>query len=185
MTVSVGAFLVTSAVAQLPGAGSSTSSTGTAGAAAKPLSSADRKFIKDAGEQVLAVTHLVELTRHNGPGSEAVKKMNEKIKTDFDKIWGELGTAAQARKVDLPKTEVAGNEKSMLDKLRKTESDKFDKAFLKALDKEMKKTAQVFEAADKSVQEPELKTVVSNWTPKLKGYAEEVGTAENEASKRK
>lgn len=169
--------------AQLPGASTGSSSSSTA----KPLSSSERKFVKDAGEQLLAVTHLVELTRHakDAPGSEELHKLNAKINADCGKIWGELGTVAQSRKADLPKTDVSGNEKALLAKLRKTEGDKFDKAFLKALDKETKKMAQVFEAGEKSVQDPELKTVITNWTPKIKGYAEEVAAAEDAASKKK
>lgn len=176
-------LLTVSSIAQLPGSSSGASSS----SATKSLSSNDRKFVKDAGEQLLAVTHLVELTRHtkDAPGSEELQKLNAKINADVSKIWGELGTVAQSRKVDLPKTDVTGNEKALLAKLRKTEGDKFDKTFLKALDKETKKMAQVFEAGEKSVQDPELKTVITNWGPKIKGYAEEVTAAEDAASKKK
>ena len=86
---------------------------------------------------------------------------------------------------ELPKLDVPASAKSQLDKLRKTEAEKFDKALLKALDKEAKKSAQVFEAADKTVQDPELKTIITSWLPRLKNYAAEVAAAETEASKRK
>jgi predicted outer membrane protein len=153
--------------------------------APKPLGTPDRKFIKDAGEQILAVRRLTEITRHQGPGSEEVKKLNAQILADYDKIWGELGTVAGARKVDLPNAEASSNDKQTVAKIRKTDEKNFDKTLLKALEKETKKTAQVFEQADKSVQDPDLKTVLSNWTPKVKSYAEEVTTAEAAASKRK
>ena len=183
IVLGVSALLTVPGLAQLSGTG--TSGASSSATAVKPLGSSDRKFIKDAGEQVLAVTHLVEMTRHGELGSPELKKLNAAIKTDFDKVWGELGSVAQARKVDLPKTEVTGNEKTLLAKLRKMDVAKFDKAFLKALDKEMKKTSQVFEAAEKTVQEPELKTVAATWSPKVKEYAAQVATSEEEASKRK
>jgi hypothetical protein len=154
-------------------------------AAPKPLGSADRKFIKDSGEQVLAITRLVDLTKHKVPGSEDLKKMNAKIASDMDKIWGEVGAIAQARKVDLPKTEASASDKAQVDKIRKTADDKFDKTLLKALEKETKKVVQIFEAGDKSVQEQELKTVVANWTPMLKKHAEDAAAAELEAAKKK
>src|SRR5690349_1247102 len=80
--------------------GASTAATGstTATTAPKPLSSSDRKFIKDAGEQILAVRRLTEITRHQGPGGEELKKLNAKILADYDKIWGDLGKVAGDRK---------------------------------------------------------------------------------------
>jgi hypothetical protein len=181
-TIAIACGLAFSSLQAPAQTGTSASSTA---AAPKPLGSADRKFIKDSAEQVLAITRLVDLTKHQGPGSEDLKKMNAKIASDMDKIWGEVGAIAQARKVDLPKTEASASDKAQVDKIRKTADDKFDKTLLKALEKETKKVVQIFEAGDKSVQEQELKTVVANWTPMLKKHAEDVAAAEAEAAKKK
>lgn len=161
-----------------------TSGTSASSSIQKPLPSADRKFIKDSGEQVLTIIRLVETTKHKGPGSEELKKLNAGINSDMDKIWGEVGTFAQSRNVDLPKSEPSSSDKAQLAKIRKTEEDKFDKTLLKSLEKEAKKAVQIFEAADKTVQEAELKQIVAKWTPTLKKHAEEVATAEAEAKKK-
>ena len=151
----------------------------------KPISSIDRKFIKDSGEQVLSIIRLVEMTKYKGPGSEGLKSMNAKINSDMDKIWGDVGTFAQAHKTDLPKTEPSANDKAQLAKIRKTDESKFDQALLKVLDKETKKVVQIFETGEKSVQDPELKSIIAKWTPTLKKHAEDVAAAEAEAKKKK
>lgn len=154
-------------------------------APAKPLAQNEKKFVKDAAEQMIAEIHLVEITRHAGPGSEALKKSNEKMNKELGEAWGELATIAQTHKIDYPKTDVSPGEKTAIEKLKKLEGDKFDKGFLKALSKETKKTAQVFTTAGKSVQNPELKTYVEKWAPTVAAHHAEVEKAEDDAKKAK
>lgn len=160
-------------------AGSSASAT-----AKSRLSSAEKKFVKDAGEAQLAILHLTDLTRRpEGPGSEPLKEMNKKLGAELNVAWGELSTAAKG--TELPKTDFSTGEKAMLDKLRKMEGDKFDKAFLKVFAKESKKAAQVFEMGEKSVKDAELKSFAQKWGPTLKNAQDAAETMDAEADKKK
>jgi predicted outer membrane protein len=156
-----------------------------ADAPAKPLAQNEKKFVKDAAEQMIAEIHLVEITRHAGPGSEALKKSNEKINKELGDAWGELAKVADANKLEYPKTDVTPSEKTNIAKLKKLEGDKFDKGFLKALSKETKRTAQIFATAGKGVQNPELKAYIEKWAPTITSHNEEVEQAEDAAKKAK
>ena len=79
-------------------------------APAKPLSQSEKKFIKDAAEQMITEIHLVELTKHGETGSEALKKSNAAMNKDLGEAWGALATIAQNNKVDFPKTDVSASE---------------------------------------------------------------------------
>lgn len=178
------AFAIPVAHAQTA-AGTSGLGSSAAEAPAKPLSQGEKKFIKDAAEQMITEIHLVEITRHAGPGSESLKKSNEEINKQLGEAWGLLATIAQNHKFDVPKTDVTASEKTAIAKLKKLEGDKFDKAFLKALGKETKQTAQLFTAAQKSVQNPELKSFVETWAPTIASQHEAVEKAEEDAKKAK
>ena len=176
--------LAIAATVSLPPAYAQTGAT-TVQAPAKPLTSAEKKFIKDAAEQMVAEIHLVEITKHGETGSAELKKSNAEMNKDLGEAWGALATIAQNNKVDFPKTDTTAAEKSTLEKLRKQETDKFDKAFLKVISKETKKTAQIFKTAEKSVQNPELKAYITTWGPKIAAHHEQVEAAEDAAKKAK
>ncbi len=154
------------------------------GSAKSSLSSSDKKFVKDAGEAQLAILHFTELTRRpENPGGEELKKLNGKMGTDLNLAWGELGSAAKG--TELPKTEPSASEKSTLEKLKKTDADKFDKLFLKSLTKETKKATQIFEMAAKSVQDADLKAFAAKWQPTVKTFHDDAERLEAEAGKKK
>ena len=177
--------LAFAAAFSLPPAVAQTAPGTTAQAPAKPLTSAEKKFIKDAAEQMVVEIHLVEITKHGETGSAELKKTNTAMNKDLGEAWAALATIAQNNKVEYPKTDTTASEKSTIEKLRKQEADKFDKAFLKALGKETKKTAQIFKSAEKSVQNPELKTYITTWAPKFASHHEQVEAAEDAAKKAK
>lgn len=176
--------LALAATVSLPAAYAQTAAT-SAQPAAKPLSSAEKKFIKDAGEQMITEIHLVEITGNASTGSEELKKANAAMNKELGEAWGALATIAQNNKVDYPKTDKTPAEKSAIEKLTKQDPDKFDKGFLKAISKETKKTAQIFKTAEKSVQNPELKTYIATWGPKIAAHHEQVEAAEDAAKKAK
>ncbi len=159
--------------------------TSAAGGKAKQLAQNEKKFVKDAADQMIAEIHLVEITKHGGAGSEGIKKTNEKMNKELGEAWGALATIAETHKVEFPKTDVSGSEKTNLEKLKKLEVDKFDKAFLKSLSKETKKTAQIFAGAEKTVQDPDLKAYLATWAPAIAAHHAEVEKAEDEAKKAK
>lgn len=161
-----------------------TAGASTAAPAKSPLSAAEKKFVKDAGEAQLAILHLTALTpRPEQPGSEALKEFNKKLAKEIEPAWGELSTAGKG--TELPKTDVTTSEKTTLEKLKKTDPDKFDKAFLKAFSKESKKAAQVFEMGEKGIKDPELKSFAQKYGPVLKKAYDEAEKMEAEAGKKK
>ena len=149
------------------------------------LSSAEKKFIKDAAEAHLSIMRLTEVTRNAGPGSVETKALTTKLNDDLTKSWGELAPLADAAKVTLPKSEPSAGDKAGMEKLKKLDVDKFDKQFLKALSKETGKGFKTFDTAVKSVQNPELKTFVSTHALTMKAHADAVSAAEDAASKKK
>jgi hypothetical protein len=139
-TVCAFALLSPSAVAQT----SATSTTGAggttaAGAKAKPLSAAEKKFIKDASESVYYALHLTGMAEKNASATPT-KEVAKSIKEDGDKIWEELGAIAQAKGEKMT-TDLSGGDKSSSERLGKNKEDKFDKPFLKELSKEVKRLA--------------------------------------------
>ena len=183
-TVCAFALLSPSAVAQT----SATSTTGAggttaAGAKAKPLSAAEKKFIKDASESVYYALHLTGMAEKNASATPT-KEVAKSIKEDGDKIWEELGAIAQAKGEKMT-TDLSGGDKSSSERLGKNKEDKFDKPFLKELSKEVKRLATAFQTAAKSAQDPEVKTFAEKWLPTLKKHEEAADKAESEAGKRK
>jgi putative membrane protein len=157
-----------------PGAGATTEK-------AKPIAPADKKFVKDAGESIYYELALAEKTKVKA-GTDAVKKLGEKLNQDLKKVWEEVATFAQANNEKMP-TELSGGDKSAAERLGKLDGEKFDKQFLSLISKEAKKLARVFDA--KSLQSPELKKVAENYGATLKNHVTEIDRAEKEASKAK
>lgn len=144
---------------------------------AKPLSSSDKKFLKDSTESIYLILELVGQGR-TAASNEAVKTLSGKMKGDLDKAWGDIGGLATDRGETLP-TELKGSDKTAADRLKKADGSKWDKEFLKATDKEFKKLARTLETG-KSVQDPELKTAAERWASTMAGYAAEIDKAEKD-----
>jgi hypothetical protein len=173
---------VTFSFAQAP-ATSTTPTTGGAAAKPKPLAQGDKTFLKNSAEGLYFLINISEKSKRSA-GSETVKKLGEKLAGDLNKVWGELGTFATANGETLP-TELKGSDKTNSEKIGKAETDKFDKMFLGAADKEAKKLARTFESGSKSLQSPELKTIASTWAPTVKNLSEEIAKTEKEIAKAK
>jgi putative membrane protein len=159
----------------------------TAFAETKPsLQTNDKKFVKDAAEASIAVLHMTEVVAREGSmGGEPVKTVCKAFSADLNVAWGELGTIAQAKGAELPKTDTAAGEKRQIEQMKKLSTDKFDKAFLKSLVKDTKKVAKVVEDGAKNVQDPELKAWAAKWAPSFKTHHEAVDQLENSESKKK
>ncbi len=145
--------------------------------AKKPvLSSADRQLLKGAAEPQLLLIHLSEIYNSQWlfpqtgrglppPGSPAVQKFAESAKKPLHDAWGEMGTIAVAKRAPMPAIAQSAAEERDLAELRKQNGDKFDKAFLKAFQKEAKRTNTAFTAGANSAQDPELKALFTKYQP--------------------
>jgi predicted outer membrane protein len=153
---------------------------------ARPMASGDKKFVKDAGDAMIGVLHLTELViRDTSPGGDEIKTASKPLSTDLNTAWGELGTIAQGKGTEMPKTDATGTEKHALEQLKKSPTDKFDKAYLKDLTKETKKLARVTNEGAKQLQDAELKAWAEKWAPGFKAHDEKVAALEKSEGKKK
>lgn len=167
----------------LPAQGLSTSTA----AAEKPkqLSSTDKRAVKEAGEAILAVRRLAQITEGQGPGVTETKDANAKIVKTMDEAWSGLGVIAQNHKGELPKTEDKPADKTLKDRLLRLDADKFEKGFYKAFSKETKDAVADLTDAEKSAQLPELKTFVQGVLGNVKTIHDEALKAEAAANEKK
>jgi len=146
------------------------------------LSSNDKQLVKSAGEAQVGLLHMSEYGKANG-GSDATKELAKKVMEEVNTSWGELATAAKG--AELPKTEQTAGEKRDFADLKKAQGAKGEKAYLKALEKEVKRAAATFVNGAKSASDEELKAYFAKFQPKLTTLSAEVSTAESEAGKKK
>lgn len=145
-----------------------------------PLAAGDKKFIKDQTEGLYLVMEFVGQAKANAQ-TEPVKKLGDKVKADFDKVWEDVAGFATNNGELLPK-ELKGSDKSAMERLKKADKKNWDKEFLKASGKEIKKMAHAFKDS-KSLANPELKTIADKWGAVMSGYEGEWDTTEKEVAK--
>ena len=113
--------------------------------------------------------------------TETVKKLGEKVKGDFDKVWGDV--AALSKPDELP-TALKGGDKGAAERLKKADGAKWDKEFVKIGGKEIKKLTKTF-TDTKSMQNAEIKTIADKWRATMSGLEGEFDAAEKEVAKAK
>jgi hypothetical protein len=145
-----------------------------------PLAPGDKKFVKDQTEGLYFVMELIGQSKTNAQ-TEPVKKLGEKAKADFDKIWGDVAGFATNNMEELPK-ELKGADKSAAERLKKADKKNWDKEFLKMTDKEVKKMARAFKDS-KTLVSPDLKKIASDWGPIMSSYEGEWDKAEKDVAK--
>ena len=152
-----------------------------------PLSSTDKKFLKDSLDGAFFIMEVTGLAK-NSAKLDGTKKLATDLKTQLDKVWAEVGEQANAHEenkkpeVSIP-TELSGADKGKVERLKKS-GDKFDKEMTKIVSKEVDKLAKSFEAVGKSGQDPKIKDL-GKWGPTLADLAKQADTAEKEAAKAK
>jgi predicted outer membrane protein len=156
---------------------------GAAGEKKLAVSSSDKQLVKSAGEAQVGMLHLAEVGK--GQGSETVKEISKKVAGDINDSWGELDAAIKGKGAELPKSDQTAGEKRDIAELKKAPAAKFDKLFLKALEREAKHAATAFATGAKSASDADLKTYFAKWQPKVAALSEEISKAESEAGKKK
>ena len=149
----------------------------------RPLAGADKKFVKDASSSLFYLLDLLKAAKTSATG-ETTKKVFETGNKELTSAWEGVAKISTAKNEKLV-TELGNSDKQNTAKLKKAAPDKFDKEFLKDYSKELKKLAGVYEAASKSVQDPEIKAYTLTWIPTLTNLFTEADKAESEAGKRK
>ena len=145
-----------------------------------PLAPTDKKFVKDQTEGLYLVMELIGQSKTNAQ-TEPVKKLGEKAKADFDKIWGDVAGFATNNMEELPK-ELKGADISAAERLKKSDKKNWDKDFLKLTGKEVKKMAHAFKDS-KTLVSPDLKKIASDWGAVMSSYEGEWDKTEKEVAK--
>ncbi len=161
--------------------------TGTPGATpaagqAKPVSAADKKFIKDVAKSFYYELQLADLAKSQAT-SDATKKYGELINTELTKAWAALTELAQSKGEMVP-AELTGGDKSGVERMKKMKGDAFDKTFFREILKEVKGVERDFESALKMAADPAVKTFATNYLPMVKGQASEGEKAEKASTKK-
>ncbi len=154
----------------------------TTGEKAKPLSAADKKFVKDSLDGIFYILDLNGKVKANAK-TEVVKTLGGTLNGDLNKIYTDVAGFASEKGEKVP-SELTGGDKSKAERLGKV-GDKFDKEFTKIVSKEIDKLAKIFEGAAKGVQDLALKEFSTKWTATLKDDAVKADAAEKEAAKAK
>jgi Domain of unknown function (DUF4142) len=176
LTAFVLTILPTALFAQAAPADSTAPSTNAA-EMAKPLTPADKKFIKDASESLYLEMAIVDMAlRRNRPvgaSVDAAKTLGDKLHPDLKTIWEELSTFAKSKNEKV-RDELTGIEKREVEQLRSVDIEKFNKQVVALLGKETKKLTQIFDS--KSIQHPVLKKIAESHASTFKKHAEEMGS---------
>jgi hypothetical protein len=150
-----------------------------------PLSSADKQLIKSAAEPQLVLLHLSDvIAGPTPPGSASVQKLAASAKKALNDAWGDVGTVALGKGGEMPPTVQTAAEKKELGELRKLAGDKFDKAYLKAFQKESKRVNLAYAAGAKSAQDPDLKAAFAKYQPIVAKLDADAIAAEAEGKKK-
>jgi hypothetical protein len=146
---------------------------------AKPLTPADKKFIKEASETLFFELAIVDITmRRNRPvaaGRDATFQVGAKLQPDLQKAWEDLAKFAKAKNEEM-REDLSGVEKRDIEEIRSVNFERFHKVVVEALGKEGKKLAQLF-AATTAIQHPALKKIAASHAPVFKQHVADIAQA--------
>jgi|GEM_PF-4958629 len=182
------ASLAISAQAQTPAAPAATTGAPAAAAPAtpapKPLGMADKKFLKDLSEAILLEQKYLQVFTDAKPTlAETTQRDTNKITAELKRVWTALAKVATAKGAELA-TEVSKSDAAKIDKLSKEKPDKIVKEFFKDFGKETGRTVKLLDSA-KSLQDPDVKVFVEDWSAVLKGHDKAAQAGEKSATAKK
>jgi hypothetical protein len=176
---------VSAQVAPAPGTPAAPAGAAATPAKKTPLSSADKQLIKSAAEPQLALLHLSDIIAGpTPPGGPTVQKLAASTKKAMNDAWGDIGTIALGKGGEMPPTVQSASEKKEIGELKKLTADKFDKAYLKAFQKEAKRANLAFTGGSKFAQDADLKAAFAKYQPILAKIEADVTAAEAEGKKK-
>lgn len=147
------------------------------------LNPAEQRFISQAVEaslyEVAAATLAIERAQN-----ESTRKMAEKLLRDHKWANDKLLQVANGR-MAVPSS-IPPDKQAMIDKLSQTTGEAFDQQFIQVVGvQDHQQVVQLFEAAQKDIQNTELKLFVQSTLPTLKSHlskAEELSNAGSRAT---
>jgi hypothetical protein len=152
-------------------------------AAAKPLSPTEKNFIRNTGKSLNYLVALAEAGKNPAVKEDKHVKFRDKTITDLKKVSEGLKKTATERG-ETVEAELAATDKSGIERIGKMKDDRFLKQWLEELAKETKKLERDFQSAERSLQDPDMKTFVSNYTPMVRTVLAAAETQERELKKK-
>lgn len=149
--------------------------TGVTGGTASATTSADKEFVSNAGMAGLAEVQMANLALQKAQSAD-VKAFAQRMVTDHSKSNAELAQLATTKGLALP-TELGGEHKAGLEHLTTLSGAAFDRAYMQHMVEDHRKAVSLFETAQTSVQDPDIKGYADKTLPVLREHrtlAEEV-----------
>jgi hypothetical protein len=164
-SVAVGALCSAAAFAQAPALPNTAPAPGAAAAPAQPLAMNDQTYLRTAVRSLFYLQQLA--AAGNTLGDLNLKRLHDDATKNLGAAMQSISKIAEAHGEKIP-TEVAGNDKVDFDRVTKAKPDKLAKEWTDALAKETKHLDHETALADKTVQDPDLKTFITNYGPSIR-----------------
>jgi hypothetical protein len=164
-SIAAGALCSASAFAQLPASTATAPATGAPAAPAQPLAGNDQTYLRTAVKSLYYLTQLT--TAGNTLGDLNLKRVHDDAAKNLTAAMQSISKIAEAHGEKIP-TEVAGNDRVDYDRVTKAKPDKLAKEWTDAMAKETKHLDHETTLAGKTVQDPDLKTFVTNYGPSIR-----------------
>ncbi|MBV8819044.1 MAG: DUF4142 domain-containing protein [Acidobacteriaceae bacterium] len=143
--------------------------------------SADSAFMMKAAQGGLAEVQLANLAQQHAT-NPAVKTFAQHMIDDHTKANDELKALASQKSVTLP-TDLDAKDQASMDKLSKLNGAAFDKAYMKNMVMDHKKTVAEFQKESNSGKDPDVKAWASKTLPTLQNHLQMAMDTEQQASK--
>ena len=147
-----------------------TSHPATAAPAAQGMT--DQDFITKA-----SAANLAEINAHKAAGSHAmsaeVKSLAKHMLADHEKLGSDVKAYAAKKKLTVS-TEPPADKKQMLDDVNSKKGKDWDAAYLDAQEADHKEVIAMFQSAQGSVTDPELKDMITKTIPQLQMHLQMV-----------
>ncbi|HWV72477.1 MAG TPA: DUF4142 domain-containing protein [Pseudosphingobacterium sp.] len=134
---------------------------------------ADASFALEAANGGMAEVELGKLAQEKATDAK-VKEFASMMITDHSKANEELKAIAAAKQITLP-TVPNPDKQTIKKELSAKSGDDFDKAYVAEMIKDHQKDISLFEQAQKTLQDPELKQFVEKTLPVLRKHMDHIG----------
>jgi putative membrane protein len=145
------------------------------------LTGADRTFVMKAAQGGMAEVEAGKAAQSKAQ-SDSVKKFAEHMVTDHSKANDELMSLAKSKNVDVPSA-LDKDHKAKMDKMAKLSGPEFDRAYMKDMVDDHKKTVADFEKQAKGGKDAELKQWAESKLPTLREHLKMAQSTHDEVAK--
>ncbi|ANH81880.1 hypothetical protein A8C56_13660 [Niabella ginsenosidivorans] len=158
--------------ARADSANAATIDSATTDTAAASVSKEDAKFAVDAASGGMAEVQLGELAQNKGTDPR-VKEFGKLMVTDHTRANDELKMLAATKNITLPPAPDNDKQKAAADLSSKSGSD-FDKAYIKQMVEDHRKTIDLFEDAQKNAKDADIKAFAVKTLPVLRTHLQHI-----------